>query len=130
MRQALAIRKQLLGPDSADVASTLSSLADVMAYQGRFKEGPPLIEDALRIRTKHFGDRSQPVAKSIADLGRNYGGMGDFKQAEEYLRRAADIQRALHPNGHPELSEAVNNLALALMELGRPMRPSPCSKRC
>ena len=58
------------------------------------------------------------VAKSLGDLGVNFGERGDFKQAEVYLRQALELQSELHPGVHPDLAEAMNNLAWALQELG------------
>ncbi len=50
LREALAMQRKVLGEDSAEVATTLSALADVMSFTGEYDKGEPLIEEALRIR--------------------------------------------------------------------------------
>ena len=54
-----------------------------------------MIQQALRIRRKAYGQLHPAVAESIADLGVNYGDRDDFKQAEVYLRQALEMQRKL-----------------------------------
>ena len=49
----------------------------------------------------------------------NFGERGDFKQAEVYLRQALASSAKLHPGAHPDLAEAINNLAWALQESRR-----------
>ena len=45
------------------------------------------------------------------------------------LREAAAMQRALHPDKpHPALAQATDNLAFALMELGKPEEAEPLSR--
>ena len=73
-----------------------------MSFTGEYDKGQPLIEEALRIRRKAVRRRCiADVAKSLADLGVNFGERGDFKQAEVYLRQALELQRKLHPAAHP-----------------------------
>ena len=113
---ALAIQRKVLGNTHADVANTLSALADVMSFTGEYDKGQPLIEEALRIRRASYGEMHPDVAKSLGDLGVNFGERGDFKQAEVYLRQALEQQRKLHDGLHPDLAEAMNNLAWALQK--------------
>ena len=86
----------------------------------------PLIEEALRIRRKLYGEVHPDVAESIGDLGVNFGERGDFKQAEMYLRAGADDAAQAAPGRCiPTLAEAMNNLAWALMGLGQPAEAEP-----
>ena len=94
-----------------EVAKTLSRLADVMSATGEYDKAEPLIQQALRIRRKSFGQVHSAVAESIADLGVNAGDRNDYKLAEVYLRQALEMQRKLQKGAaHPLLAEALNNL--------------------
>ena len=68
--------------------------------------------------------RAHPVATSLGDLGVNFGERGDFKQANAYLHEALAMQRELHGSVHPDLAEALNNLAWSLMVSTSPRSPS------
>ena len=116
--EALAIQRKAAGTDEADIANTLSALADLMSFTGKYEEGQPQIEEALRIRRKLYGEVHPDVAQSLGDLGVNFGERGDFKQAETYLRQALERQRELHDGLHPDLAEALNNLGWARHSVG------------
>lgn len=116
---ALAVQRRELGKGSAEVADTLSALADLKSFMGKYDEGQPLIEEALRIRRKRFGEVNSDVASSLGDLGVNFGERGDFRQAETYLRQSLELQRKLHPEPHPDLDETISNLAWALEGLDK-----------
>lgn len=120
LAEALAVQRRVLGSSHADVADTLSALADLKSFTGEYDAGQPLIEEALRIRQGLYGELHPAVASSLGDLGVNLGQRGDFRQAEAHLQRALELQRRLHPDAaHPDLAEALNNLAWALEGLDR-----------
>jgi len=61
-REALAMRKRLLGGEHVDVAQSLESLAGIMFAQRKFQESEALIRDALAMRKKLLGSENLPVA--------------------------------------------------------------------
>ncbi len=101
LQDALAIQRKVLGNTHADVANTLSALADVMSATGEYDKGQPLIEEALGIRRKLYGEVHADVAKSLGDLGVNFGERGDYKQAEIYLRPGAGTAAQAAPEPAP-----------------------------
>jgi tetratricopeptide (TPR) repeat protein len=126
LREAFEVQRTALGPWNPEVAKTLTLLADVMAATAQYVEAEPLIQQALRIRRKAYGELHPAVAESIADLGVNAGDREDYKQAEVYLRQALEMQRKLQNDAaHPLLAEALNNLAWALIGLGRAAEAEP-----
>ena len=126
LQEAFEMQRRALGPWHPEVAKTLTRLADVMAATGEYGKAEPLIQQALRIRRKAYGELHPAVAESIADLGVNAGDREDYKQAEVYLRQALQMQRKLQSDAaHPLLAEALNNLAWALIGLGRPAEAEP-----
>jgi tetratricopeptide (TPR) repeat protein len=126
LQEAFEMQRRALGPWHPEVAETLTRLADVMAATGEYGKAEPLIQQALRIRRKAYGPLHPAVAESIADLGVNAGDREDYEQAEVYLRQALEMQRKLQKDAaHPLLAEALNNLAWALIGLGRPAEAEP-----
>jgi tetratricopeptide (TPR) repeat protein len=131
LREALQARKALFGPEAAQVAETLMSLAEVMGQQGEYQQSEPLIRQALAIRRKEYGKKKAhpDIASSIEALGLNYYQRGEYEKAVDQLRQAAAMQRKLHPDTpHPALAQATDNLAFALMELGKPEEAEPLSR--
>jgi tetratricopeptide (TPR) repeat protein len=47
--KALVIRKQALGENHADTATSYNNIATNLAYQGRYEEAEPLYQQALAI---------------------------------------------------------------------------------
>ena len=128
LREALEISaRRLFGESSAEVADTLTSArGGAVAQKGEYAQGEPLIREALEIRRKVCTARSHPdVARSIEDLGLNFYERGEYEQAVTYLREAVAMQQQLHKGAHPALAQAIDNLAFALMELGKPDEAEP-----
>ncbi|WP_343327452.1 tetratricopeptide repeat protein, partial [Geitlerinema sp. PCC 9228] len=64
-RQALEMRKRLLGEQHPDVATSLSSLAILYKDQGRYEEAEPLYRQALEMRKRLLGEQHPSVAASL-----------------------------------------------------------------
>ena len=56
LRESLAIVEKVLGREHPSLCPTLANLAIVAAYQGRVREGVPLVERALVIGRAKLGD--------------------------------------------------------------------------
>ena len=111
---------------SAEVAETLGLLArGARRTKANTAQGEPLIREALRhppqaaTATKPHPD----VASSIEELGLNYYQRGEYDKAVAQLRDAAGhADASCIPTAHPALAQSIDNLAFALIELGKPGR--------
>ena len=121
LREALAMRRQVLGPRHADVAITLVELSRALADQGRDVEAEPLSREALSIRKAVFGDDHRETATSKSDLGQILQRRGDLAGAEVLLRE--NLATALHVLGpdHPNTGASMGNLASLLIAKGDPV---------
>ncbi|MEL6780562.1 MAG: tetratricopeptide repeat protein, partial [Cyanobacteria bacterium J06597_16] len=54
-REALEMRKRLLGDEHPDVASSLNNLAALYYNQGRYSDAEPLLIDALALFEQRLG---------------------------------------------------------------------------
>ncbi len=74
----------------------------------------PLLEEALELRLRLYGDDHVLVAETLHNLANLERDEGRRAEAEELMRRALVIQRHAFPNGHRDLAAGLNNLALLL----------------
>ncbi|MFM7881683.1 MAG: tetratricopeptide repeat protein, partial [Microcystis panniformis] len=95
-------RKQLLGDNHPDVATSLNNLALLYSSQGRYTEAEPLYLQALDLRKQLLGDNHPHVATSLNNLAELYRSQGRYTEAEPlYLEALAIAEQALgenHPN--------------------------------
>ena len=87
---------------------------------GRLDRARPLCEEALLLRTKLGDTDSAELALVLTGLGTVEQDDGDLGPAEEHFRRALAIREKLFGPVHPEVAEAVNNLAVLMLSVRRP----------
>ena len=64
VEQILQIRRQVLGEEHPDVATSLNTLAVLYQNQGRYAEAEPLYQQALEMRKRTLGEEHPSVADS------------------------------------------------------------------
>src|SRR4029077_7563323 len=70
----------------------LNKLSLLLLYRDAFQEAEPLMQRALKIREKLYGEQRHPdLAASLGNLGLLYFRLGAYEEAEEPLRRALEI---------------------------------------
>lgn len=120
LRKSLAIRREELGPEHADVARSLNALGGVLDARGRFDEAQALLEEALAIRRDRFRSPHAAVAESLNDLGQLLlFARQDFAGAEPLLVEALDMRRRLFDPPHRDVAESLHNVALLHQLRGR-----------
>jgi tetratricopeptide (TPR) repeat protein len=70
-RQALAIRRKVLGEQHPDTAYSLDNLAINMDDQGKYPDAEPLFRQALAIARKVLGEQHPDTAISLGNLAWN-----------------------------------------------------------
>lgn len=120
LRKAVAIRREVLGSDHAEVAQSLNALGGVLDARGQFDEAEGLFEEALRIRRVRFRAPHAAIAESLNDLGQlRLFARQDFAGAEPLLVEALDMRRRLFTPPHRDVAETVHNMALLDQLRGR-----------
>jgi tetratricopeptide (TPR) repeat protein len=114
------LAKQPVTPaQQAALARSLHGLGMTLSNQGRLPEAEQQLRAALAIQRRLFGEANGEVGRTLEDLGQVLDQRGDLKAAIPIMQSALAIQRQLHGSEpHPDLAEAINNLAVEYEEEG------------
>jgi len=96
MREALEIRRRLLGPNSIDVANSDIDVGFNLAMMGSYREAETFDRDAIRIFRANFDDHNAMVVMARDHLAEALRGQGQFAEAESLL--LAGYERFKTPN--------------------------------
>jgi len=118
LRELVAGRKQLLGPDDPKSLSAANNLAMSMLLQGRMAEAEPVLTDLQPRIIRALGpDHPESIAITM-----NMGGvmfeLGRPADAEPYFKDALASYRRISARG-PEPITCMSNLALSIEKQGR-----------
>jgi tetratricopeptide (TPR) repeat protein len=117
LRDALQMRRNLLGDQHVDVATSMSNLGGLLVEKRELQEAEQLYRRALEIVREQLGEDHPAVAGILNNLANVLWKKGDAAGAELLLRQAL----ALGHKGlgeHPALATTLNNLASVLQERG------------
>lgn len=118
LREALAIRRRLLGDGQPEVVESLNSLGRLLIDHGRFNEAEPLLREALAAaRQRH--DLEAQRAASLSSLGLLVMSKGEYADAEPLLWEALAAHRSLESPEPRPLSETLLNLGGVLRLQGK-----------
>ena len=118
LRDALAMREKVLGPDHPDTATSLHNLALLLRDQGDLAGARPLFERALAIREKVLGPEHPDTATSLSNLAGLLRDQGDLAGARPLHERALAIREKVQGPEHRETGTSVNDLAVVLQAQG------------
>lgn len=117
-REALGIRRQLLGSDHSDVAQSLNNLAAALQNAGRLDDAEPLYDELLALHRR----LDPPDSAAYADVLNTRMVLAyrkdDVDTALPLAREILDINRALFGTDHPRVSQSMNNLGQLLSRTG------------
>lgn len=117
--RALDAATQALGPNHAEVASILHSLAKLHEDQGQYAQAEPLFLRALTLREMSLGSDHPDVATSANGLAEVHYFQGHYAEAEALFERALAIrEKALGPDD-AKVGESLNNLGIVSDDLGK-----------
>jgi CHAT domain-containing protein/tetratricopeptide (TPR) repeat protein len=125
LRQALAIRKRLLGETHPTYADTLHVLAALYRMKGDYARAEPLFLRALEIRKVAPGEESYDYANTLNSLGVLYGQRGDYARAEAFRRRAAEAWKKTVGDRHPNYANSLDQLGNLYEDMGDLARAEP-----
>ncbi len=117
-RIALAIRREELGPQAGEVATTLSTLARILLDRDQYAEAQSACREALAIQRRLYGDRHADVAASLQSLAITLRKQQQYDEAERMQREALAIRRELFGDEHLDVADNLNSLALLLQYKG------------
>jgi tetratricopeptide (TPR) repeat protein len=117
-RAALAIRKETLGSQHADVAESLRLLAETLAAQKRWAEADPLAAEAVAITRKTVPD-SRNLGAALRVQGSVLVGEERLDEAAPLLEEALELLRRIEPADSTFTATAKAGYAELLVRKGR-----------
>jgi tetratricopeptide (TPR) repeat protein len=117
-QRALAIEEKVYGPDSNNVAITVSNLGLVLRDLGDLTGAKRCSERALSIQEFLFGPDHDSVAIDANNLGLLLKDLGDLQGAKGLYERALAIGEKVYGPDHPQVAIYANNLGGVLKDLG------------
>jgi tetratricopeptide (TPR) repeat protein len=103
----------------AQLASSLYGFGVLLARQGRYVDAQKTLREALARQQALYGAVNPDGARTLKDLAQAVADGGDLKAALPLMQSAVAMQRKLRGNEpHPDLAEAINDLALLHQLMG------------
>jgi len=101
-------------------ASLLNEAGRYLLKDGHFAESKELLERALELARKAYGDKHPAVSAVVNDLGRVHMRLGNLTEARHHYEWALGIDEPTHGHNHPHVATIVNNYGMCLMASGDP----------
>jgi eukaryotic-like serine/threonine-protein kinase len=118
-RQALEIRKRVLGKEHADTAEAMRMLGQLLLGRGQYAEAEALVREAGAIQRRLLGNESLALAISLGALSDVSVKSGRLDEAEKTLREALAIERKVAGGTNIYIVETLNRLRMVLASLGK-----------
>ncbi len=99
---------------TAELATTLSALADVNYNAGHYEVCVPLYRRLLEMHRQVYGPRHPLVADDLASLGATMNDLGFYSDAETFSRQAVDVNRSYYGGDNPKVAANLTTLGRAL----------------
>jgi len=102
------------GAATADLAASLSELANSHFYAGHYDTSESLNQRILQLQRQLYGEHHPLVADTLINLGSIEFQRGHYAQDERYMRQALDIVEAWYGKDHPETADTMTILGQSL----------------
>src|SRR5713101_8062714 len=128
---ALVLVLALAAPVAAQESRWKELNAQVLDYlrQGKYTEGTPVAQEAVRVAEATFGPAHDNVAIALNNLAALYKAQGKYAKAEPLYKRVLAIEEKTLGSEHPLVATALNSLAGLYREQGRYGEAEPLYKR-
>ena len=128
-RRVLAIRENMYGAGSIQVADSLNNLGINKIRQGLYAEAEDLLARAAGIHQQLTGVNSQEFVFVLNNLGAVYQSQGKFTDAEKVRKHVLTVYEGLRGPDHPEVGDATGKLANLYQVMGRYAEAEPLFRR-
>ena len=124
-KEALEIRRQVLGEKHPAYARCLASLAELYKDMGNYTRAEALLRNALEICKQTLGEKHPEYARNLNGLAQLYQAMGDYARAEPLFRQALEIRETALGKSHPRYAASLNNLGRLYVNMGDYAKAEP-----
>ena len=111
MREAAESSERALGKIHPDTVDALSSLARLLALQGKHDEAEPVALDVVRRREQSQGPAAAPMLDAVLELSHVLSAQGKLDEAEGVVRTALGARREAHGADDEKTRGALRELA-------------------
>jgi tetratricopeptide (TPR) repeat protein len=118
-KQALEIRKQLLGDQDRDTITSLDKYAEIVKGLGKYAEAEPLARAALEQSARVNGDDHLDTIRARHNYAAVLTALGRWADAEAQAKRALEQLRREYGSDYEQTLEAMGNYGLIVQNLGR-----------
>jgi serine/threonine protein kinase/TolA-binding protein len=118
LRQALDIRRRVLGTTHPQTLSSMDDLAWNLSREGRYNEAEKLELETLSARRRALGPEQTDTLNSMSHLAWDLGREGRYGEAEKLQREILDLRRRVLGPEHPDTLVSMTDLAVSLKRQG------------
>ncbi|KAI4599650.1 hypothetical protein KJ359_001747 [Pestalotiopsis sp. 9143b] len=118
-REALELRKSVLGPEHPSTLDSMNNLAGVLRSQGKYEEAEEMHRETLGRKKSVLGPEHPRTLDSMNNLALVLASQGKYEQAEEMHRETLELRKLVLGPEHPRTLDSMNNLALVLRSQGK-----------
>jgi CHAT domain-containing protein/tetratricopeptide (TPR) repeat protein len=111
LQRSLKIRREALGAQHPDVATSLNNLAGLYEDKGDYTQAESLYRQAMDILVAVFGPKHLRVSTPLTGIAAVYNAKGDYAQAESLYEQALEIREKALGSKHPDIAILLNNIA-------------------
>lgn len=108
---AIEVQKNIFGPDSASILTTMNNLAVTYEQQGRWEEAEKLHVQVLETSERVLGSEHPETLKSMDNLATTYRKQGRWEEAEKLYMQILEIRERVLGAEHPRTLTSMDNLA-------------------
>lgn len=119
VRESLAVRRELHGPDHIDTLTSANALASLLSIMGRFDEAREILLDTRERLRRTVGDEHPVSIRVGGTLGGVHRRTGDLAGAEREWSHSLALRRKVFGDDHPETLATLNNLGITYADQGR-----------
>ena len=138
LKEALALRRQMLGEGHIQVAESLHNLANLERNLHHPDEAERLTRQALAIQRRAFPQGHRDLARGLNNLASllrekadadGKAGRPHLVEAEALARESLAMKQRLFGEKNDEVATSLNTLAVILVREGRPAEAEPLLRR-
>ncbi len=119
LQEGFRLRREHLGEEDLEVASSLSHLAELRNAQAQYPQAVALNRQALGLRRRLAGEDSILAAASLQGLAEVLHTSGDYEAAKQAYQEALKLRRRHLGEESPEVAESLSDLGYLFFDLGR-----------
>lgn len=116
---ALVIGKQILEPDSVELAVYKCTLGEAYIAADKVNKAEPLINEGKQVFEKNLPGAARELAEALTDLGNIYCGQKKYEESGRSFKAAIEVFDKYFPQGNKRKAKTLQAMAKMLKLAGR-----------